>query len=398
MSLRKAAALVIIPLILAGFSAVPLAADFRTGERHNITGTVDDDIYAAGEEINVSGDVTGDVMAAARSISVDGSTGGSLFAAGETVDIGGEVGNSARVGAREVTVSGSVTGDLLAGAQFLVVEEGGSVGRDLIAGVQEVEIAGEVGGDVSGGNQTLEISGTVRGDVRVEVENLTVADGAVIEGDVVYTSNNPADIDPGAQIDGDVQRRRATRADDPGSAAADLILPFLRGVGGSLVLGLLVMWLAPGLLPVLARKVRTEPLLSIATGIGAMIVIPFVVVFLFVTAMILGAGVSVPLLLVAGTGFLLALAKVVVGFRLGAWMVNRQDPNLDLSFGKGVLALTLGVVILTALFMVPILGGFVRFFVGLLALGAGIVALAHRKKEARPASNSETEPAPAAGA
>ncbi|MEX2586740.1 MAG: polymer-forming cytoskeletal protein [Actinomycetota bacterium] len=381
MSLRKMAALIIIAPVIAGFSSVPLAADFRSGERLDIAGTVDDDVYAAAEEISVAGDVTGDVVAGARTVTLDGSTAGSLFAAAETVDIDGRVGNSARIGAREVNLSGAIGGDLLAGAQFLVVAQGATIARDLVTGVQDVEIAGEVGGDVRGSNQTLRISGTVRGDVRVEVENLTVSEGATIDGDLVYTSNNVADIDPGAQIGGEVQRRRASTADES-STAMELLVSFLRAVGGSLVLGLIVMWLIPGLLPALATTVRTAPLPSVATGIAAMILIPFVVVFLFVTSMILGAGVSVPLLLLAGVGFLLALAKAMVGYRLGAWILNRPDPTLDLSFGKGVLALLVGVAILAALSLIPVVGGLVNFIVGILALGAGIVALARRKKAA----------------
>lgn len=391
MSLRKLAALTIVAPLIAGFSSMPLAADFRSGERLDISGTVDDDVYAAGEEISVAGDVTGDVIAGARTVTVDGSTGGSLFAGAETVDINGRVGNSARIGAREIVISGAIGGDLLAGTQFLAIEPGGTVGRDLVAGAQDLEIAGEVGGDVRGGNQTLRITGIVRGDVRVEVENLTVSDGATIDGDVIYTSNNVAAIDPGAQIGGEVQRRRASTPDE-GSAAMELLVSFLRGVGGSLVLGLIVMWLIPGLLPALATTVRTSPLPSVATGIAAMILIPFVVVFLLVTAMILGAGVSVPLLLIAGVGFLLALAKVMVGYRLGAWILNRPDPTLDLSFAKGVLALFIGVAILTALSLIPVVGGLVNFFIGVLALGAGIVALAQRKKAAGTGPPAEAVP------
>jgi cytoskeletal protein CcmA (bactofilin family) len=395
MRIRSFAAAVIAFIFIA-MPAAALAADFRAAEgRQEVRGAVDDDVYIAGDEIVVSGEVTGDVFAAGRRVRLTGSTGQSLFAGAQDIDISGRVDHSARVAGQNVTVSGTIAQDLLGAGQAMIIEADGSVGRDIWAGGQDLTVDGSVGRDIRGAAASVTISGTVGGNVEVDSESVTIADGAVITGDLVYTSSNEADIDPGAEVAGEVTRREPeARPADDSNPVVDTILGFLRGVAGSFVLGLVLLWLVPALLPTLAKTMRTSVAPSLGIGLAGLFAVPVIALIAFVITLFIGAFGSIPVLMLAVYGFLLLLAKAAVGYLIGQMVLKQNEGG---SFGDSLKALAVGVTLLTLVELIPFVGGLVGFIVAVLALGAGILAFVNwRKSRDAPASPPPPTPEVAA--
>lgn len=381
-------------LFIAALPGMAWAADFRGGDDQlEVSGAVDDDVYAAGDGITVSGDVTGDVAAVGRNVRLSGSSGGSFFAGAQRITISGRVGNSARVAGQDVIVSGEIGKDLLGAGQNVTIEEGGTVGRDVWAGGQTLDVAGTVTRDVRGGAAEVTISGTVEGKVEVESDSVTITDGARIAGDLVYTSKNEADIAEGAEVGGEVIRREPKAAPvDESNPVLDAILSFLRGVAGSFLLGLVLLWLLPDLLPVLTRTMRSDTLASAGIGLAALFLIPIVALIILIPALLLGAFGAVPFLMLAVYGFLLMLAKAAVGYLIGLMILQKSDsPVMPGTLGDSLKALIVGVVLLTLVGLIPFIGGLVGFLTAILALGAGLLAFS-RWRKARAAA------APPAGA
>lgn len=393
MKRRSAVAVLLLLMFLLALPGLALAADFRAGEnRLDIRGPVDDDVYAAGNDVVISGDVTGDVFAAARNVRLSGSTGHSLFAAAQRITISGTVGHSARVAGQDVVVTGTVTQDLLGAGQSVTIEPEGRVGRDVWAGGQDLNVAGTVDRDIRGGAAALTISGTVGRNVEVDADTIVVADGARIEGDLVYTSRNEADVEPGAVINGRTVRNEPRAEPDDDNPVLDAVFGFLRSVAGAFVLGLILLWLWPNLLPVMARTMRSAPLPSVGVGFAGLIGVPVAALLILIPALILGAFGSLPVLLLAAYGFLLMLAKAAVGYLVGRMILERnRDPVAPAGFGDALKALGVGVVLLTLIGLVPFIGGLVGFLVAILALGAGLVAY-FRWRKARPAAEPPPPP------
>ena len=365
--------LAIVSAACLGWTASAQAADFRSGKgRQEITGLVQDDVYVSGETIVVPGVVSGDVIAFGRRVEVGGTIGGSVLTGAESVEISGNVGQSARVGVRSVEVTGSVGGDLLAGAQSVLLSEQSVIGRDLLLGAQEVEINGQVR-NVKGGARSLTINGSVKGDVEVDVENLTLGRGARIEGDLIYTSQDEARVRPGGTVLGRTERRnpRPETVRDAG----DYVVELLRSLVGPIILGVLLLWLVPGPFLATAQALRSAPLASLGVGVVALVLVPFLVLFLFILASITGAGFSVPLALAGVFIVLLFLARLIVGLALGGLILRLGKGSPEPSVLKAVLALIVGIVLLALLSLVPVLGGIVSVLVITLALGAALVAL-----------------------
>jgi cytoskeletal protein CcmA (bactofilin family) len=386
-------------LTTLGVGAVAQAADFRGDEENpNITGTIDDDVYVAGSKVVISGNVSGEVLAAGQDVTLSGSTVGSFMAAAEEIVLSGKVGGTARMIGRTITVEGEVDGDVMGAGQTVEITSEGSVDRDLLVGAQKLNMAGNVGGDIRAGVSTMTIAGTVNGDVEADVDDLSLEAGAKINGDLIYTSANRADIDPAASVTGRIVRKVPADSSNLGDAEK-LVLGLLRSIAGALILGLVAMWLLPGLLPSTSTALRSSPLASFLLGIAALVVIPIVAIFLLVVTAFIGAGVSVPLLIMVVYAFLLLAGKVIVAFTLGALVLRVRRGDRRVGKARMFFSLFIGVVILAAVSLIPYLGGFIDLVVILFAMGAALLAFFHWRRGAegeidpagRPAA---PEPAP----
>lgn len=379
-------------------AGVARAADFRGDEENpRVTGTIDDDVYVAGNDISISADVAGEVWAAGQEVTLEGSTGGAMLAAAQTISVPGRVGGTARLMAQSITIGGEVEGDLMGAAQEIEVEADASVERDLWLAAQQVDVIGNVGRDIHGTAQRVTITGIVGGDVRVEAEEVRLEPGARVEGDLIYTSVNRADIDQQATVAGRVVRREPAepRLDD----AESVLLRLLRSIAGGLILGLVLLWLLPRFLPTTSGVLRNSPLASLGVGLAAVILAPLVAVFLFVLAGWIGAGFSVPLVLLVAYLLLLLLSRVIVAFTIGALVLRIRPDDPAPSRGRLFFSLLIGVVVLSALGLIPALAALINFIVILLAMGAAILASFRWRKgpniRTEIAGRPDTPPTPA---
>lgn len=384
--------LAVFSALWIGGASTAHAADFRSDKgRQDIQGSIDDDLYVAGETVSISAVVTGDTVGFARRVVLSGASGGSFLAGAETVGVSGVVSHSARVGARTVDISGSVGGDLMAGAQSVLITKTGMVSRDVLAGAQEVQVEGRVGRDIRGNMELLSITGVVEGDIDVEADRVELGPGARVTGDLLYASATEAKVDSSAVVGGRVQRREPTkpaRGQEPG----DLVLKLLGSLLGTLLMGLVLLWLVPGPLSAMAQTIRTSPWPTLGVGVVALIVIPIVVIVLLIAAGFAGAGFSIPIALAAVYAILLMLARLIVGFSIGL-VILRVGRGVVPPFGKAFLALALGVIILALLGIVPVLGVIVSVLVGLMAMGAGVLAFSRWRRGGQPPEPAAPEPA-----
>jgi hypothetical protein len=152
-----------------------------------------------------------------------------------------------------------------------------------------------------------------------------------------------------------------------------------------LLIGLLLVWLAPRLVRGAADTVHSKPLLSLGWGVLDFLIVG-VLVFVVLAATILLAivfglitlGGLIPAIISIGVltdavlvvAFLISvfyLAPVVVSFLGGRMLLGRFQP--DRAAGR-VLPLVIGIVVYVVLRAIPVLGAVVALVVVLLGLGA----------------------------
>jgi hypothetical protein len=218
---------------------------------------------------------------------------------------------------------------------------------------------------------------------------LTLTDSARIGGDLTYESSTEAQVSPEAQIEGEVVReeRPVTQEEEeePTSLVADAVLDNLRSFIALALVGLLLIWVAPGWIRGLAGTVQARPLLSLGLGllglvafVALIVVILLAIVLLALIFGLLTLGDLVLLTIVLGAlaeaalvlAFFIStsyLAQIVVSFLVGRWLLGRALPNQ--TAGR-VLSLLLGLILYVLLRAIPVLGPIVGLAVVLLGVGA----------------------------
>lgn len=240
----------------------------------------------------------------------------------------------------------------------LVVPDGESIDTGVIFN-GPATVGGTVRGSLVVFNGRTEISGTVEKDVVVFNGDVVLRSGAEVRGDVV-TQSDPQ-IEEGATIEGDRQNI-ATRFDFENIGFASRFAWWVAYSVSTLILGLLLLLLLPGLDAGAIDAWRNRTGESIGWGVGAFFLVPIAAVIFLLTV------VAIPL----GLFLLLGIALLyTIGYVVGAHVVGRlllKEPR------SRFLAFLLGWVILRGLALIPFVGGFVWLIASILGLGVLTVA------------------------
>src|SRR5438477_2528711 len=355
-------------VIAALFAWLPLeasAADLRQGSDVTVarTETVNDDIYAGAGPINIGGTVNGTVIAGGGTITVSGNITRDLIVGGGTVNVTGHVGGSIIAAGGNLTLSGPVEHDIVVTGGMIDISSGATIGRDLLVAGGTATVSAPVTRRVQMSSGSLTLKNHVGGDVRGRVDRLKL-DGAQIGGNLDYTSNNAVELVNGARVAGTTTRHMPTDA----NSARNGFLGWLRELIGLFALGLLMIFLLPGLSARAIDTLRALPWPSLGIGAAILVITPIVALIIFIIGLLIG-GWWLGVLLVPIWILVLAVGYVVSGFLLGRLLFAQ------LGWGgyHDALALLGGLFVLTILGLIPILGG----LVGLAAvvLGAGAMAL-----------------------
>lgn len=289
-----------------------------------------------------------------------------------------------------VVVEGTVTGDVSALAGDVVVAEGGTVEGDVSVAAGNLRIEGTVDGDVSAGVGTLHVTetgtvggplsvggadiridGTVNGDATIGADIIHLGENAEIAGALTYDGTLEGNLDA---VAGEITRDRSL-----GAGLVTDVQPFatwafaLSAFVLNLLLGTLLLLLAPNFSDRVAHNVTDSPIRSGAVGFAFLVGVP--ILFFIVALTIIG----IPLVLggVVLFAFVLWIGIVYGRFALGVWVLSLFDRQ------RRLVALVVGLVLALVLGQIPVLGGIVNFFIFLLGLGAFVTALVRHRSRRR---------------
>ncbi|MDH5018877.1 bactofilin family protein [Halobacterium rubrum] len=305
-----------------------------------------------------------------------------------------------------VVVRGTVDGNLEAFAGSVVLAEGGTVtgtvqgaaGSVTIAGSvgEDVEIAGgsidvaetaTIAGDVDTGAGSFTLDGRVDGTVRVGAGSILLGSTASVGGDFLYDGD--LSQSGGATVDGELRQDDSIASGGGFQSSGMQVASWLftaYGVAVTLVFGVIVLALLPGVAAATVSDTREQPARTAGIGFLALFAGPALFAALLLT--IVGIPLAFLWLLVYG---LLVLVGFVLGeYAVGAWLLSLAD------YENRWVALLVGVLAVFALGEVPILGGLVEFVVLLLGLGA-LAAVLWRRIRGRRRTETAADAAASTG-
>ncbi len=439
-SRKGLAILAIVLLSVLWLTPAALAGEFKGGGEVVIgpDEVIGDDLYVGADTITIEGMIKGDLIAVASEIIVNGTVEGDFWAAAGYITINGDIQDDVRIAGGVLTLgpNAQITDDVFAAGYSFEAMEGSAIGGSLFCWGYQASVVGEVEEDFGGGMASLEIAGHIGGNVDVDVgepdpdfeasqtffqmwmpapmmpPGFRVTEGAEVGGKLIYTSGSRGEIDSGAEVVGGITYQTPVpspveagevrvRVVTPQQAALNWFLDQLRRLVALLLVGLVLVWMAPGSVREAVTILQTKPWSSLGWGILVVIlvciavpVIGFLMIVLDLFFGTLGFGGLV--VSITGLGvltnmaiivvFLVAagyISKIVFSFLVGRMILERirESPG-----EVRVWPLVLGVVIFAIVRAIPILGWFIGLIVTLVGLGALWLMIWERLRRRRAAT------------
>jgi cytoskeletal protein CcmA (bactofilin family) len=344
--------------LLALLTSSALATEFRVGDAVSVgpEEVIDDDLLVAGTSVLVAGEVKGDLIGAGRTVRITGPVVGSVLVAGQHVQVSGKVDGSVRAAGEDVALEGAIGRNAAVLGQTLVLGQSSRVARDLHGAGRTLDLDGSVGRRAAVAGETATMRGHVGQQLYFEGTNLTLGPSAQVGGDVIYRSLKPATVAAGAKIGGRTEQL-PPRHPSKVQRKPNRILPavyFLLMFFASGVVGLAA---APRLVCAAADAMVSRPWWNPLLGLLTLIVVPIGALLVCITLIGIPLAILVLVLWVAA----LVFSAIPVSIFLGRVLL-----------GRGIspyLALLLGLVALTLVGLVPILGRVVKLLTILFGLG-----------------------------
>jgi hypothetical protein len=356
------------PALLAPHDA--RALEVRRGDLISVAAgeTIDDTLIAFGENVSIDGDVRGDLVAFARRVTVRGNVTGNVVTAGEVVSIeGGTIGGSVFGAGRSVELTRvRVARNLYGAGRDVSLGSGAAIGGDAIVAADNAVVDGSVGVDLLGAAAEVEIGGDVQRNVEARARKITVLGGAEVGGDLTahVAHDDDLQVASGATIGGNVSRtiEQGSFAPRPATSKYLTVGYYLGQVGriaAAFIVGLVVLWLVPGLRTVPLRS--GEDVLK-AAGFGLVTVVTLPVAALLVCLTVVGIplGIAGFVLWVLG----LYLAKIVLAQTIGHRLFSAEGATPHYAA-----TLLCGLVIVVIAVNVPFVGGLANLALTLIGLG-----------------------------
>lgn len=239
-----------------------------------------------------------------------------------------------------------------------VLVDRGETAGDVVVVSGDVVVRGRVDGDLVVVDGDVAIRGRVTGDVVTVAGKATLGRRARIGGDLVYVDSKPA-VTRGARVSGETRKVDDSEFSDTFGVLA--IGVWIAVSVSVLLLGLLLLLLAPRAADAVARTAKNRKGASIGVGLLGFILLPVLGVLACVTL------VGLPF----GVGLLLALFPLyAIGYATTAFVLGRLIIK-----GPRIPAFLVGLLILRALALIPFAGGLVGLLAMIFGLGVLLVTL-----------------------
>lgn len=385
---------------------------------------IEDDLYVTANLFTLKGTVKGDLIVFATVITIAPTAlvEGDLMAAGQGVAVNGRILDDVRIAGATLALGPAavVGGDILAAGYSLDLQAGSQVLGDVILVGSQVSLSSQAAQDLLVGAAGFRLDGSVMGNAKVGVGGaedippfspfmfmpavpglpqpvaipggLSFGPNARIGGNLTYVAPTQATIPEGVvagQVTYNAPPPEVTEEAAPPPTEAEVFLKWFIGLVRTMVtlllVGLLIGWLAPGLLRQTAITLNSRLWESLLWGVIGVVgfgfglfLIGFVMVMVMIILGLLTLGdlVGTTLMLGLWLGFTLVLgykllaayvAKIVVSACLGRWILSKiNSPTAEHRIWPALL----GVVILVVLWSIPVIGWLVNLAVILFGLGA----------------------------
>lgn len=322
------------------------------------------DLYLSTQMLELDGVLDGDLIAWVQNGRISGTVTQDVAMFAQEMRITGEIEDDLRIFCQNLYIDGTIKGDVLALAANMTLSEGAVIEGNLLAAGGMAFINGEIKEDARIVGGTVALNGTIGGNAELLTDGgLTLGPAASIGGDLEYRGPSETQIRPEA-VTGAITFKRPVAASKPHFNIPKGFGAFLWifGFVAALIAGSVIVTLTKDHARRTAETIRKKPLKSLGIGFIAFICLPIIILIALV--LIITAPLSIMVLL--AYLIVLYIAKFYVAIWLGN-MILARGGRTDVS---PVPSMLLGLLIVYAITAIPVAGTLIGILIICLGLGA----------------------------
>lgn len=334
---------------------------------------LDNDLILTCGSARIDGTVNGDVIAFGRSITINGRVTGDVIVFGERMAVNGTVDGDVRAFASVLNLNGQVTRNVMAFVSVLELDQKSQVGGSLTTFVAQASLEGKIARDLLAFGEEFDLDGIIGGAVTARGVRMRIGPSADIQGKVKFRGREKPEVAEGAKLAaGAPEFELAKRRHGYDYTSGKFYLWRAVWWGAAFLFGLVMALVLPDFFRDAFRSTDRYGA-ALGAGLVALILTPVVAIIACITL------VGIPLG-IAGV-FLWAMAMYSAQVFLGTWMGTKlmgEPSGMGATLGR----LAVGLLIIHVAVVLPYIGGWIRFGVLLLGMGAMAQALLKRMKPA----------------
>jgi cytoskeletal protein CcmA (bactofilin family) len=332
----------------------------------------DENLYILGGEVGYENTLDNDLTILSGKSDIKGAIFGDLLNISAESYFQGEAFGDTRFLAGENKISGITNKDLIIVAGKTEIERDAVINGQTLILAGEVSIQGDILDDLKIVAGKVYIDSEILGDLEITTQELVFGPNSDISGNINYFSPKRAEIMSGAVVNKPVYNQ--IDSIDASDFFRRTVLSFVSFWSivqflSALFAGFILVFM----FRMFSQRVSilsTEHLgKSIIVGLASIILIPISILILFASLF----GIPVAVIISFITISILILAKAISGIVVGYWIRRKikkeKRPQIDYN------TTALGIVILTFLYFIPVLGAILSTFMTLLIFGAVLIYL-----------------------
>jgi cytoskeletal protein CcmA (bactofilin family) len=368
---------VILVVVLLGFMSNLHALTIRTGDDVEVPldEVIDDDLIIFGSSVTIDGTVLGDIFTFAQDVKIHGDVGGTIIAGAERFIIESDNVRTVWAAGRTVKILGAVERNLITAAGYVVVDENAAIGKDARIFAGELLMEGHIKGNLKGAVGEFTMTGS-SGTINMNVDNARITSTARVNGDLILEIEEAEpEIEEGAVISGDM--KIDVESDEKEEEYAFLFAPIIAFFYGifklicfiaKIIVGVVLVALFSTFVRTMMDTLKKKPWWSLLVGFLTVIIVPIAVIILF----FLLVGWPFAVFGIYAYTVLFYLASIFVSLVLGELVIRLFKKDGEISL---YLSFIVGLVIITILGLIPILGFVVNLFVLLFGVGMLVIGM-----------------------
>ena len=346
------------------------APNFMAGEKDQtvtVNAQLSDDTYIGASAAIVNADIDGDLIIGANTAQLNGKVGGDLWVGAGTVTVNDRITGDVRAGAGEVAINTTVDDDVIVGTGKLTMSDQAVIRGDLIVGSGHATVNGRVYGDVRIAGGAVTIKANIGGNVEVKTDNsLTILPGTKIGGELSYWApqENPEFTQYAKKV---TYHSISKRSSAPLLGAMMWMIPavsisfLLWKLICVLLLGAVLIYLMPKLLPRVAVLIKKDYWQAFWQGLIFIIGVPILMLILAMT--LIGIHLTLAIGLIYGLVMIGGYASVAM--LIGSWLIKKSDKTPGRQLGTFIA----GSILFGLVGIIPVIGWLVCFI--LMVIGVG---------------------------